>query len=93
MAKFVAGHAVDDLALAVDEQGALHLRARRHDGVMRPSPAQNVERRPAHVDLVPAGHKRCGALDDGRGEPVAAQPVGARQTGDPGPGDQDVHRA
>jgi hypothetical protein len=91
MAEVVAGHPVDDIALAVDEQGALHLRARGHDGVMRPGPAQDVERRPAHVDLVPAGHERRGALDDGRGEPVAAQPVGGRQTGDAGSGDQDVH--
>jgi hypothetical protein len=36
---------------------------------MRPSPAQDVERRHAHVDLVPAGHERWGALDDGRVNP------------------------
>jgi len=52
------------------------------DGIVRSHPAQDVERRPAHVDLVAAGHKRWGALDDGWSEPIAAQPVSGRQTGD-----------
>ena len=85
MAKFIAGHPVDDVALAVDEKGALHLGTRRDDGIVRSHPAQDVERRPAHVDLVAAGHKKWGALDDGWSEPIAAQPVSGRQTGDTGP--------
>ena len=72
MAKFIAGHPVDDVALAVDEKGALHLGTRRDDGIVRSHPAQDVERRPAHVDLVAARHKRRGALE-------AAQPVSGRQ--------------
>jgi DNA-binding transcriptional LysR family regulator len=55
MAELVAGHPVDDVALAVDEQGTLHLRARRHDGVI-PQP------RPPHRRLpeVLAGRIRGG---------------------------------
>jgi hypothetical protein len=45
---------------------------------VRSHPAQDVERHPAHVDLVAAGHKRWGALDDGWSEPIAAQPVSVR---------------
>src|SRR5262249_35172976 len=46
---------------------------------------------PAHVDLVPADHKRWRALYDGRAEPVAAQPVGNREAGDAGSRDQNVY--
>src|SRR5262249_9773524 len=35
--------------------------------------------------------KRWRALDDGRAEPIAAQPVGSREAGDAGSRDQDVH--
>ena len=57
MSELVAAQLADHVAVAVDQLGALHVRARRNDGVERAHPAEHLERGPAHVDLVPADHQ------------------------------------
>jgi hypothetical protein len=90
--ELVAAHLADDVAVAIDQLGATHLRTRLDDRVMRIHPAQDVKRRPAHVDLVPTRRQRCRSLDDGRVEAVAAKPVPRHRSGDARSRDQDVHR-
>jgi hypothetical protein len=54
-------------------------------------PAHNGQvRLAAQVDGLPAFAQRGGALDDGRLEAVAAQPVRQRRSGDARPGDEDL---
>ena len=80
-------------ALAIDEQGAAHPRARLDDGIVRSHPAQYVECSPPNVDLVSAGNQRSGSLDDGRMEAELAQPVRRWQPSNARSGDQNVHLA
>jgi hypothetical protein len=67
VSELVAAHLADDVAVAIDQLGATHLRTRLDDRVMRIHPVRDVERRPAHVDLVPTCPQRRRSIDDGRG--------------------------
>src|SRR5262249_20917025 len=86
VAEVIAAHSTDDVAVPVDEECGLHLRACRNDLVMDSRAPENLEGAPAHVDLVTPHHQGVGSLDNGRHEPVAPEPVGRRQPGGPGSG-------
>ena len=54
MSELISTELADHVAVAVDQLGSLHVRARRNDGVERAHSTEHLESGPTHVDLVPA---------------------------------------
>jgi hypothetical protein len=50
----ISAHPIDDIARFIDEHGALHVGMRRNNRVMNPHLPENLEGRPAHVNLIAA---------------------------------------
>src|SRR5262245_49240935 len=84
MPEVIAAHSINDTALFIDEEGPLHIGMRRNNRVMHPHLPENLQRRPAHIDLVAADQQRGRPLHDGRTMAVAPQPVGGSKSCGPG---------
>jgi hypothetical protein len=84
MPEVIPAHPLDDMARLIDEYGALHVGMRRNHRVMNPHLPENLERRPAHVNLIAANQQGRRPLHDGRTVPVAPQPIGGGEPGGPG---------
>src|SRR5262249_9500489 len=56
MPKVVPTHSLDNIAFLVHEYGALHIGMSRNSGVMNAHLLENLQSRPAHVDLIAAHH-------------------------------------
>jgi hypothetical protein len=52
MSELIPAHSIDDFPLSIDEQCALHVGACCKDGIMDAHSPQNLQGRPAYVDLV-----------------------------------------
>jgi hypothetical protein len=75
MPKFIPAHALEDVAFFVDELRALHIGTRHNNRVMNPHLLDNLQRRPAHIDLIAADQQGWRPLHDSRIIPVALQPI------------------
>jgi hypothetical protein len=85
MPKLISPHALDDRALFVDRLGALHIGTCRNNRVMNSHLLDNVQRRPAHIDLIAANQQvRC-PFHDSRSKPVTLQPICGGESCGPGP--------
>ena len=80
MPKVIPAHPIDDIAFFIDEQGALHIGMCRNNGVMNPHLPENLQSRPAHIDLIAANQQGRRPLHDGRTKPVAPQPIGGSES-------------
>src|SRR5262249_38995607 len=80
MPKVIPAHTINDFAFFVDEYGPLHIGMRRNNGVMNPHLPENLQCRPAHIDLIAADQQRRCPLHDGRTIPVAPQPIGGSES-------------
>src|SRR5262249_48455753 len=80
MPKLIAAHALEDLAFFVDELGALHIGTRRNNRVMNPHLLDNLQRRPAHIDLIAANQQVRRSFHDSRIKSVTLQPIGGSET-------------
>ncbi len=76
------------LAVAVEHRHAPHPGAQGTRLGQDAHPVEDAERDAAHVERLSARAQGGGALDDGGGVAVAAQPVGEGEPGDAGAGDQ-----
>jgi hypothetical protein len=52
MSEFIPAHSIEDFALSIDEQCALHVGACCNDGIMNAHSPENLQGCPAHVDFV-----------------------------------------
>jgi ATP dependent DNA ligase-like protein len=80
MPKVIPAHPIDNIALFIDEYGSLHIGMRRNNGVMNPHLPENLQSRPAHIDLITANQQRRRPLHDGRAKPIAPQPIGGGES-------------
>src|SRR5262245_52703390 len=71
MAEVIAAHAIDDVAILIDEHGALHIGVGGDNRVMNAQRPEHLQRCAAHVDLVSAYNKGRSPLHNGRLKTVA----------------------
>jgi hypothetical protein len=80
MPKVIPAHSIDNIAFFIDEYGALHVGMRRDNGVMNRHLPKNLQRCPAHIDLIASNQQGRRSLYNGRVKPVAPQPIGGSKT-------------
>jgi hypothetical protein len=80
MPKVIPAHALEDVAFFVDELRALHIGTRRNNRVMNPHLLDNLQCRPAHIDLIAADQQGWRPFHDSRTIPVTLQPMGGSES-------------
>src|SRR5262249_25493315 len=91
VSKVIPAHPIDDIAFFIDEYGTLHIGMRSNYRVMNPHLPEDLQRRPAHVDLIAAKQQGRRPLHDGQTIPVVQQPMGSRESCGSGAGNQYFH--
>jgi hypothetical protein len=80
MPKVIPAHSINNIAFFIDKYSALHVGARCNNVVMNLHLPENLQRGPAHIDLIASDQQGWRSLYNGRPKPVAPQPIGGSKT-------------